>query len=46
MTVITTPNQPATDAVPCNAQTVKRQQAIAGGQPAADYPPTANLQPP
>lgn len=33
MTVITTTNQPAIDASSCNAQTVKLQQAIAGGQP-------------
>lgn len=33
MTFITTPNQPAIDASPCNAQTVKLQQAIADGLP-------------
>lgn len=33
MTVITTTNQPAIDASPCNAQTVKLQQAIADGIP-------------
>ena len=33
MTVVTASNHPATDASSCNAQTVKLQQAIAGGQP-------------
>jgi len=32
MTAVNASNHPATDTVPCNAQTVKLQQAIAGGQ--------------